>query len=134
MGRLDPLPAIKTNRIKRHNDVSQDPKYIIQGPFASDYDAECTSAPSRIPPWVLPSEETQALFEGGHGKTLDLIYARGVPDTPDPGQTNFDKKTCTLIFIESGFSRDLGCDKKHTEKTEKYSPLVAALKQYWGRV
>ena len=53
---------------------------------------------------------------------------------PDSGQTNFDKKTCTPILIEIGFSWDLGCDKKHTEKNEKYSPLVAALKQYWGRV
>ena len=54
--------------------------------------------------------------------------------TPDPGQINFDKKTCTLILIEIGLSRDLGCDKNHTEKTEKYSPLVAALEQYWERV
>ena len=53
---------------------------------------------------------------------------------PDPGHTNFDKKVCTLIHIEIGFSRDLGCDKKHATKTEKHSPLVAALKQYWKRV
>ena len=53
---------------------------------------------------------------------------------PDPGQANFDKKACTLILIEIGCSRDLGCDEKHTEKIEKYSPLVAALKQYWGRM
>ena len=53
---------------------------------------------------------------------------------PNPGQPNFDKKTCTLILIEIGFSRDLGCDKKHTEKTEKYFPLIAAFKQYWRRV
>ena len=52
----------------------------------------------------------------------DLIYARGVPDTPDPGQTNLDRKLCTLVLIETGFSRDIGCDKKHVEKTEKYSP------------
>jgi hypothetical protein len=76
----------------------------------------------------------QALFEGDHGTAPDLIYVRGVPDTPDPGHTNFDKKTCTLILIEISFSRDLGCDKKHTEKTDKYSSLVAALRQYWGRV
>jgi hypothetical protein len=37
-------------------------------------------------------------------------------------------KLCNLILVvEVGFSRDLGCDKKHEEKTEKYSPLVAAL-------
>jgi hypothetical protein len=41
---------------------------------------------------ALPSEETQVLFEGGHGTSPDFRYARGVPDTPDPGLTNFDKK------------------------------------------
>ena len=83
---------------------------------------------------MLPTEETQALFEGGHGEAPDLIYARGVPDTPDPGLATFDKKLCTLGLLEIGFSRYLECDKKHTEKTEKYSALVAALKQYCGRV
>jgi len=106
-------------------------RYILQGASASNNDAECTTAPSRIPPWALLTEETQALFEGGHGTSPDLIYARRVPDTPAPGKTNFKNKACTLILIEIGFSRDLGCDKKHTEKTEKYSSLVAALKQYW---
>jgi hypothetical protein len=77
---------------------------------------------------------TQALFEGGHGTTPDLIYARGIPDTPDPRRTALEKRTCTLVFIEIGFPRDLGCDKKHKEKTEKYLHLVAALKQYRGRV
>ena len=57
--------------------------------------------------WVLPAEETQALFDEGHDTPPDLIYARGVPDTIDPGKTDFDKKTCTLILIEIGFSRDL---------------------------
>jgi len=133
MDELDPLPAIAATRIKRHTDVSQDPRYILHDPSASSYDAECTSAPSRIPPWVLSVEETQALFEGGHGTNPDLIHARGVPDTPNPGQTNFDKTTCTLILIEIGFFRDLRCDKNHAEKTER-TPLVAAPKQYWGRL
>jgi len=119
---LNPLPTIEATRIRRHTDVSQDPRYSLHVPSASHYDAECTSAPSRIPAWVLPAEETQAHFEGGRGIAPELIYARGVPDTPDSCQTNFDKKTCTLVFIEIGFSQDLGCDKKHTEKTEKYSP------------
>ena len=125
---LDPLPANEATRIRRHTDICQDPRYNIQGPSATNYDTECTTSPSRIPTWVLPTEETQALFEGGHGTAPDLIYARRVPDTPDPGQTNVDKKTCALILTEIGFSRDLGYDKKHTEKTEKYSPLVAALR------
>ena len=65
-----------------------------------DYDTECTTAPSRIPMWVLPTEETHTLFEGSHGTAPCLIYARGVPDTRDPGQTNFDKKTWILILTE----------------------------------
>ncbi len=65
----------------------------------------------------------------------DLIYAKGVRDTPNPGKTNFDKKLYTLILIEIMFSRDLGCDKKkHAEKTEKYFSFVAALKKYRGMV
>jgi len=71
--------------------------------------------PSQITLWVLTAEETQALFEGGHGKAPDLVYAGGVPDTPDPGLTNFDKSSCTLILLEIGFSRDLKCDKKLTK-------------------
>ena len=82
---LDPLPSTEACRIKRHTDVSQNPRYDVQGPFASYYDAECTAALSRIPPWVFPAEETQALFEGGHCTAPSLIYARGVPGTPDPG-------------------------------------------------
>jgi hypothetical protein len=115
--------------MRRHPDVSQDPRYIFQGLTASYYDAECTAAPSHIPPWVLPAKGTQALFGVGHGIAPDLIYVRGVPDTPDPGLTNFDNTLCSLLVIEIGFSRDLGCDKKHAEKTDKYSSLVAALKQ-----
>jgi len=41
---------------------------------------------------------------------------------------------CTLIIVEIGFCRDLGFDVKCDEKTEKYSPLIAALIKYWGRV
>ncbi len=67
-------------------------------------------------------------------KSLLLVNARGVLDTPDPGSTNFDKKLCTLILVEIGLSPYLECDKKHTEKTEKYYPLVTALKKHWGRV
>ncbi len=100
------------------------------GPTATDYDAESTFAPTRIPPWVPPAEETHALFEASHGTAPDLIYARGILDTPHPDQTNTDKKLCTLILLEVRFCRDLGCYKRHNEKTEKYSPLVAALKKH----
>jgi hypothetical protein len=85
MAWLDPLPSTEGTRIRWHTDISQDIRYILQGLSASDYDAGCTVAPSRIHPWVLPLEETQALYQVGHGTTPDFIYAIGVPDTPDPG-------------------------------------------------
>jgi len=50
------------------------------------------------------------LFEAGHGTSLDLIYARGVLNTPSPDPTSFNKMQCTLILVEIGFCRDLGCD------------------------
>ncbi len=119
---MDPLPSTEAIRIRRHTNVSQDPRiprYTHMGLSASDYDAECTAAPNRIPPWVLPPEEAHALFEAGYGTAPDLIYARGIPDTPHPDQSTTDEKLCTLILLEVGLCRDLGCDKKHNEKTEK---------------
>ncbi len=74
------------------------------------------------------------LFDAGHGTTLDLLYARGVPETPSPEPSSFDKKKCTLIVVEIGFCRDLGCDTKFEKKTEKFPPLMAGLRIYWGRV
>ncbi len=38
------------------------------------------------------------------------------------------------IIIEIGLCRDLGCHIKFDEKTEKYSPLIAALRKCWGRM
>jgi len=46
----------------------------------------------------------------------------------------FYRKQCTLIIVEIGFCKDLGCDVKFDKKTEKYSPLIVALRKYWGRV
>ncbi len=74
------------------------------------------------------------LFDAGHGSAPYLIYARGVPDIPSPDPSSFDKKKYTLIIIEIGFRRALGCDIKFEKKTEKYSPLLATLRRYWGRV
>jgi hypothetical protein len=74
------------------------------------------------------------MFEARHGTSPDLIYAIGVPDTPSPDLTSFERKQCTLIIVEIGFCRDLGCDIKFDKKTEKYSPLIVALRRYWGRV
>jgi hypothetical protein len=74
------------------------------------------------------------LFKAGHGTVPDLIYARGVPNTPSPDPTTFDRRQCTLILVEIGFYRDLGCDIKFDEKTEKYSALIAVLRKYWEQV
>ena len=63
------------------------------------------------------------MLEAGHGTAPDLIYARGVIDTPSPDPTSFDKKQCTLILVEISLCKDLGCDTKFDKKTEKYSPL-----------
>jgi hypothetical protein len=72
-------------------------------------------------PWVLPTKEIHDIFEAGHGTAPGLIYARGVPDTPHPGKSTINRKLrCTLILLEVCFGRDLGCDKKYTEKTKKY--------------
>ncbi len=76
-----------------------------------------------------PTGVTKLLFEAaGHGTSPNLIYARGIPETPSPDSTSFDRKECTLIIFEIGFCKDLGCDVKSDKKTEKYSPLIAALK------
>jgi hypothetical protein len=74
------------------------------------------------------------LFEARHGTAPDPIYARGDPNTPSPDPVSFNEKQCTLILIEIGFCIDLGCGVKFDENTEKYTPLIAALRQYWGRV
>ncbi len=58
----------------------------------------------------------------------------GIPDTPAPDLTTFDRKRCSLILIEVGFSRDFGCHTKLREKTAKYAPLVIDLKALWGKV
>ncbi len=93
-----PTPAEAT-RFRRHTGVSQDLKYTHQRLITTDHDAEFTAAPSRIPHWVLSAEESRVLFEEGLGTALNLVYARGVPDTADPGSNNFDKKLCTLILV-----------------------------------
>ena len=90
--------------------------------------------PRRIPAWMLSREETQELHAAGHGTTPDLFYAKGVPDSPSPDPTSFNKKLCTLIIIEVEFCQDLGCEANLEAKTTKYAPILAALKKHWGRV
>ena len=51
---LDPRLATEAIRIKKHTDISHDLRYRPQGHTASDDDAEGTTAPRRIPTWVLP--------------------------------------------------------------------------------
>jgi hypothetical protein len=74
------------------------------------------------------------LHREGHGTAPDLIYARGVPDSPKPDPATFDRKNCNLIVIEIGFCRDFGSHKRQGEKTTKYAPLVDALREAWGKV
>ena len=106
---LEPLPPEADTRHKRHTDVSQDPRY---NQVSTHTDTECTSAPTRIPAWILPLETQDALFAAGHGTAPDLIYARGVPDTPEPDPTTFDRKNCNLIVNEVFFCRDFGCHER----------------------
>ena len=60
----------------------------------------------------------------------DIIYARGVPVDPTPDPHSFDRKDCSLILFEIGFYRDIGCQDKLKKKTEKYHPLLCALRRY----
>ena len=118
---LEPLPYVEDTHRRRHTDVSQDPRYTNQGLAASDGDTDGTEIPNRVPTWVLPTKQTQALFEKGLGTAPDIIYAKGVPFIPNLGQITVNKKLCILILVEVGLCRDLGYDSKHTKKTKKYS-------------
>jgi hypothetical protein len=73
-------------------------------------------------------------YRKGHGTAPDLIYARGVPDTPSPDPSTFERQKRNLILIEVGFCRDFGCHDTIQEKTAKYAPLITALKNVWGKV
>jgi len=89
---LAPLPTSEDIRRKRHTDVSQDPRYNHWGLSANEGDTLCTTAPRRILDRVLPQGETKTMSQAGHGTAPDLIYARGVPDSPSPDSTSFDRK------------------------------------------
>jgi hypothetical protein len=128
------IPNVLHNRSRRLTDVSQELRYTRAYTTAGEGDAECTAAPRRIPEWILSQAEVQELHAAGHGTAPDLIYARGVPDTPYPDPSNFNKRLCILVIIEIGFCRDLGCDDKREAKTAKYAALIAALKKHWGHV
>ncbi len=106
------MPNFGQNRHRQHTDVSQDIRYNIGCLSAAEGDAECTAAPSRIPAWIFSHEDSQELYAAGHGTAPDLIYARGVPDSPSPDPTSFNKNICTLIIVEVGLCQDLGCEAK----------------------
>ena len=131
MDLLQPLPPDVQTRHRRHTNVSQDPRYARA---TTAGDSECTEALNRIPDWILPHEIQEAMFRAGHGTAPDLIYAKGVPDTPTPDPSTSDRKQCILIIIEVGFCQDFGGHKRRQEKTAKYAPLVNALKEVWGKV
>jgi hypothetical protein len=109
---LAPLPTTKDTRRRRYNDVSQYSKYHLWGLSTADGDEECIAPPRRIPLWILPPEETQGLIQAGHGTATDLIYARGVSNSPSQDSTSFDKKHCTLILVEIDLCIDLEWDIK----------------------
>ena len=127
-----PVPLTRS----RHHDVSRDITDVIRCSQASTSDQECIDAPQYIPSWVLPADELSSLISQGLGAAPDLIYARGIPPSissltnPPP----FDRMRCTLTLIEVGFCRDLGCQAKLAEKTQKYEPLATALRRHWGEV
>ncbi len=124
------MPSSGQNRHRRHTDVSQDIRYNLGCLSAAEGDAECMAAPGRILVWILSREETHKLYAAGHGTSPDLIYAKGVPDSPSPDPTSFNKKLCTLIIVEVGFYLDLRCDAKLEAKTTKYAPLLASLRKH----
>ena len=130
----DPAPPQPPRRHPRHIDVSADVWNLLRQEEANARDEECTTAPSYIPEWVLPAAELQALIDAGKGAAPDLIYARGVPSFPAPHLSQFQRSECTLLLIEVGFCRDLGCTEKRAEKQTKYAPLIDALRLHWGAV
>ena len=135
-----PLPQ-PPRRHPRHVDVLPDVWNLLRQEEATARDEESTTAPSYIPEWVLPAAELQALnalIDAGKGAAPDLIYASagGRPVVPRTtlilGQ--FQRSECTLLLIEVGFCRDLGCTEKRSEKQTNYAPLIDALRLHWGAV
>jgi hypothetical protein len=98
----------------RRTDVSQDMRNTENDLSTAEGDEECTEAPTRILPWVLPADETKKLLEDGHGISPDLVYVRGMPAAPDLDLNNVNKMRCTLILVVVTFCRDLGCMRYQT--------------------
>ncbi len=73
-------------------------------------------------------------MEAGAKAAPDIVYARGMPADPPPDIDAFNKKDCSIILMEVGFYMKLGCHEKYIQKTDKYLPLLTALRRYWRRV
>jgi len=56
----------------------------------------------------------------------------GSQTLPRLDPTSFDTKQCTLIIVNIGFSRNLGCDIKFEEKTKKYPPPLGGPQKVLG--
>jgi hypothetical protein len=91
-----------------------------------------TTTPSYLPNWVLPQRTSDLLRYHNHGVAPDLVYARGVPNIPNPDPASIDKSSCSLLLIEIGFSSDLNLKAKLADKTTKYQPLLNELRKDWG--
>ena len=66
-------------------------------------------APRNISAWTLPQGDLDNLMAAGLGAAPDIVYARGVPADPSSDIDAFIRKDFSLILIEVGFCRDLGC-------------------------
>jgi hypothetical protein len=77
---------------------------------------------------------TRAPFQESHGTTPNLIYVKGVPNTPTPYPTTFDRKQCFVITIELRLCRRFGCAIKIAEKTSKYAPPRRGSQANWNKV
>ncbi len=66
---------------------------------------------------MLPPERIDIFRRQGLGVTPDLIYARGVPNVPNPNPSSFNKATCSLLLIEAGFVSDLNLKAKMEGKS-----------------
>ena len=86
--------------------------------------------PRYIPAWALPQENLDNLMVVGAGAAPGIVYARGImPADPPPDIDAFNMMDCFIILIEVGFYMDLGWHEKYTQQTDKYIPLLTALRR-----
>jgi hypothetical protein len=127
-------PTAPPPRWNRRVDVSIDTKTLPTHGAAAMYDVEGVVAPRYIPAWALPQKDLDSLIAVGAGVAPDIVYARGMQNNSSSDFNAYNRKDCTLLLFEVGFCRDLGCHEKYKQKTDKYFPLLTALRKYWERV